>query len=40
MLKQVFLGGVSDETGFQAKKPRRFDAYMIYSEQRKRMVDY
>lgn len=25
---------------FQIKKPRRFDAYMIYSEQRKRIVDY
>jgi Domain of unknown function (DUF4166) len=25
---------------FQAKKPRRFDAYMIYSERRKRIVDY
>jgi hypothetical protein len=25
---------------FQFKKPRRFDAYMIYSEQRKLIVDY
>jgi hypothetical protein len=25
---------------FQANKPRRFDAYMIYGEQRKRIVDY
>jgi len=25
---------------FQTKRPRRFDAYMIYSEQRKRIVDY
>lgn len=25
---------------FQTKRPRRFDAYMIYSEQRGRIVDY
>lgn len=25
---------------FQTKRPRRFDAYMIYSEQRERIVDY
>lgn len=25
---------------FQTKKPRRFDAYMIYSERRRRIVDY
>jgi len=25
---------------FQIRKPRRFDAYMIYSEQRQRIVDY
>ena len=25
---------------FQTKRPRRFDAYMIYSEGRKRIVDY
>jgi hypothetical protein len=25
---------------FQTEHPRRFDAYMIYSEQRKRIVDY
>ncbi len=25
---------------FQTKPPRRFDAYMIYSEQRQRIVDY
>jgi hypothetical protein len=25
---------------FQTKRPRRFDAYMIYSEQRNRIVDY
>jgi hypothetical protein len=25
---------------FQTKRPRRFDAYMIYSEQRQRIVDY
>jgi Domain of unknown function (DUF4166) len=25
---------------FSTKKPRRFDAYMIYSEERKRIVDY
>lgn len=25
---------------FQTKRPRRFDAYMIYSEQRARIVDY
>jgi len=25
---------------FQTKHPRRFDAYMIYSEQRRKIVDY
>lgn len=25
---------------FQTKRPRRFDAYMIYSEQRRKIVDY
>lgn len=25
---------------FQTKRPRRFDAYMIYSEERRRIVDY
>jgi hypothetical protein len=25
---------------FQTKQPRRFDAYMIYSEQRRKIVDY
>jgi len=25
---------------FQARRPRRFDAYMIYSEERSRIVDY
>jgi hypothetical protein len=25
---------------FQTKRPRRFDAYMIYSEQRQKIVDY
>ncbi len=25
---------------FQTRKPRRFDAYMIYSQQRRRIVDY
>jgi Domain of unknown function (DUF4166) len=25
---------------FQTRRPRRFDAYMIYSEQRQRIVDY
>jgi len=25
---------------FQTRRPRRFDAYMVYSEQRRRIVDY
>jgi hypothetical protein len=46
---QIVNYGYVDELGretvtwirtFQTKRPRRFDAYMIYSEQRQRIVDY
>lgn len=41
----AYLDGFGRETvtwirKFQARRPRRFDAYMIYSQQRARIVDY
>jgi hypothetical protein len=41
----AYMDGLGRETvtwirTFQTKRPRRFDAYMIYSEQRQRIVDY
>ena len=45
IVNYAYLDGLGRETvtwirTFQTQRPRRFDAYMVYSEQRRRIVDY